>query len=128
MPETRVLIFAMPRLLDDILESVFADDPDVTVVRCSDNVASVADAVVMTDADVVIAQDRDANTAEVDALLRRTPHAQALTVADDARTAVLYELRPRRRLLGELSPHAVRSAVRDARRRGDLFFEPRPAP
>jgi hypothetical protein len=128
VPKTRVLIFAMPRLLDDILESVFEADPAVTVVRWPDESSSVGDAAAATEADVVLVGGRRAGTHEVDDLLHRVPHVRALAVAEDARTAVLYELRPDRRLLGELSPAAVLSAVHHARRRQDLFFEPRPAP
>lgn len=118
----------MPQLLDHILDSVFADDAEVTLLRAPAGVDSVAEAVTLTEPDVVIVAERRAGPHELDDLLRLAPHAQALTVADDARTAVLYELRPHRRLLGELSPASIRSAVHGARRRNDLFFEPRPAP
>lgn len=123
-----MLIYAMPKLLVDILDSVFADDAEVTVLHPPAGVDSVVDAVSLTKPDVVIVGEQQAGPRELDDLLRLAPHAQALTVAEDARTAVVYELRPHRRLLGELSPTSIRSAVRHARRRGDLFFEPRPAP
>ena len=123
-----MLIYAMPQLLDDILDSVFADDEEVTLLRAPSDVHSVVDAVTLTEPDVVIVAEHEAGLRELDNLLRLAPHAQALTIADDARTAVVYELRPRRRLIGELSPTSIRSAVHHARRRNDLFFEPRPAP
>jgi hypothetical protein len=123
-----VLIYAMPQLLDDILDSVFADDDEVTLLRVPADVDSVLEAMTLTEPDVVIVAEQEARPPEVDRLLRLAPHAQALTIAEDARTAVLYELRPHRRLLGELSPTSIRAAVHQARRRDDLLFEPRPAP
>jgi hypothetical protein len=118
----------MPQLLDDIFDSVFADDAEVTLLRVPPDVDSVVDAVTLTEPDVVIVEEQQAGLREVDNLLRLAPHAQALTIADDARTALLYELRPHRRLIGELSPTSIRSAVHQARRHSDLLFEPRPAP
>jgi hypothetical protein len=123
-----VLIYAMPQLLDEILDSVFSDDAQVTLLRVPSDVDSVVDAVTLTEPDVVIVEEQQAGPREVDNLLRLAPHAQALTIAEDARTALLYELRPHRRLIGELSPASIRSAVHHARRRSDLLFEPRPAP
>ena len=123
-----MLIYAMPQLLEEILDSVFADDAQVTLLRVPPDVYSVVDAVTLTEPDVVIVEEQQAGPREVDNLLRRAPHAQALTIAEDARSALLYELRPHRRLIGELSPTSIRSAVHHARRRNDLLFEPRPAP
>lgn len=130
MSHIRVLIFSMPRLLDDILGSFFSDDAGVTVMSCPPGVTSMADAATMIDADVVIAAERDAGPREISYLLERMPHTRALTVADDGHTGVLYELRPHRRLIGELSADSVRSTIRQAGRRGEHFFEsePRPAP
>lgn len=123
-----MLIYAMPQLLDDILDSAFADDSAVTLLRVPPDVDSVVEAVTRMEPDVVIVDEQRAGLREVDNLLRLAPHAHALTIAEDARSAVLYELRPHRRLIGELSPASIRSAVHHARRRSDLFFEPRPAP
>jgi hypothetical protein len=123
-----VLIYAMPQLLDEILDSVFADDARVTLLRVPSDVDSVVDAVTLTEPDVVIVEEQHAGPREVDNLLRLVPHAQALTIAEDASTALLYELQPHRRLIGELSPTSIRAAVYHARRRSDLLFEPRPAP
>jgi DNA-binding NarL/FixJ family response regulator len=127
VPETTVLIYAMPRLLDDILGSLVAGEPDVTVVHVAAGPESIAEVAARADADVVVAVERDAGPAAVSDLLQRVPHAQALTVSDDARTGVVYELRPHRKEI-ELSDDSVRSAIQRARRRHEPFFEPRPAP
>ena len=123
-----MLIYAMPQLLEDILDSVFADDAQVMLLRAPADVDSVVDAATLTEPDVVIVEEQQAGPREVDNLLRLVPHARALTIAEDARTALLYELLPHRRLIGELSPTSIRSAVYHARRQSDLLFEPRPAP
>lgn len=125
VPETRVLIYSMPRLLDDILGSLFADEADVSVVRAP--AGSIADAATLADADVVVAVESDAEPGVVSDLLRRVPHAQALSISDDARSVVVYELQPHRRRI-ELSGDSIRSTVRHARHRHEPFFEPRPAP
>ena len=127
MPTTRVLIFSMPRLLEDILSSFFRDDEAVTIVRCTRAVSSIAEAATLTEADVVIAVEQDAGPGAVSDLLRRLPHAQALAVADDARTGTVYELEPRHRRI-ELSSESVRSTIQQARRRHERLFEPRSAP
>lgn len=118
----------MPRLLEDIIGSLFSDDAEVTVLRCPRGATSLAEAGVLTDADVVIAAEQDAAPAEISALLQRLPQARALTVTDDGHSGVLYELLPHRRTIGQLSPDAVRSTIRQAARRTELVFEPRPAP
>jgi len=123
-----VLICSVPRLLDDILAALFSEDTGVTVVRCPPGVTSLPDAAALTEADVVIAAEQDAGPREVSALLERVPHVRALAVADDARTGLLYELHPRRRLIDELSAESVRAAICQARGRTELFFDPQPAP
>jgi hypothetical protein len=117
----------MPRLLEDILGSLFSDDDAVTIVRCTRAASSIAEAATLTEADVVIAVEQDAGPGEVSDLLRRLPHAQALAVADDARTGTVYELEPRHRRI-ELSSESVRSTIQRARRRHERLFEPRSAP
>ena len=126
MPETRVLIFSMPRLLDDILGSLFADEAGVTILRPVPG-RSIAEAASLAEADVVVAVEKDAGPGVISELLRRLPHAQALSVADDARTALVYELRPERDRI-ELSAETLSSTIRHARRRNEPLFEPRTAP
>jgi hypothetical protein len=118
----------MPRLLDDILGSLLRDEAGVAVVHCPPGASSLAEAAAMTDPDVVIAAEQDTGVSEVSALLKRHPQACALTVSDDGHSGVLYELRPHRRAIGELSAEAVRSTIRQAGRRAELVFEPQPAP
>jgi hypothetical protein len=128
VPQTRVLIFSMPRLLNEILGSVLRDDADVTVIQAPVGFGSLADAATLARADVVIAAEHDSSPAEVSALLEDYPHAHVLTVADDGRSGVLYELLPHRRVICDLSVDSVRWAIRHAARRSDRFFpDSRPA-
>jgi DNA-binding NarL/FixJ family response regulator len=55
-----VLIYAMPKLLVDILDSVFADDAEVTLLHPPADVDSVVDAVSLTKPDVVIVGEQQA--------------------------------------------------------------------
>jgi hypothetical protein len=118
----------MPRLLNDILGSLFADDAGVALLSCPPGATSLSGAAAMTDPDVVIAAEHDAGPSEVSSLLQRSPQVRVLTVTDNGRSGILYELRPHRRTIGELSADAVRSTIRQAGRGAELVFEPQPAP
>ncbi len=111
MPPTRVLIYPMPRLLQDILYTLASDVEEVELVGCPDDATGIDDAAVRTGADLVIACDRDAAWHAVDSLLKRMPRTRALAVSADGRSGVLYELRPVRRVIGELSAATLRAAV-----------------
>jgi hypothetical protein len=114
VPTTRVLIFPVPRLLHDILRKLLSDVENVEVVECPAGVGGIAEAAARTNADLVIASEQHAEPGAARALLARVPRARALAVSHDGRSAVLYELRPHRRAIGELSVETVRAAVRRA--------------
>jgi hypothetical protein len=50
----------------------------------------------------------------VPALLARWPGAQVMTVMPEGENAVVYELRPHRRTLGQMSPAEIVETLRDA--------------
>lgn len=49
-------------------------------------------------------------------LIHEYPHTRVLTLTDDGAEAYVYELRPHRVLIGELSPAALLEAVLDVRK------------
>ncbi len=106
----RVLLFAMPPLLQDILELLLRDVPGVELLVDAPG-TSLTTAASATSADVVIAEESAASPEAVCALLELRPHTRALAVAHDGRTGVLYELRPHRRVIGDLSPEALRAGI-----------------
>jgi hypothetical protein len=114
VPATRVLIFPLPRLLHDIIHELLSDVAGVELVDCPSGVGGIAEAAVQTNAHLVIASERQAQPQAARALLQRMPRAHALAVSHDGRSAVLYDLRPHRCPIGELSAATVRAAVRAA--------------
>ncbi len=111
MEAIRVLIFPMPRLLHDILRHLVSEIPGVETIDCADPAGGIAEAAVRSRADVVIAEQADAGPEQACALFERMPRSRALAVSHDGQGGVIYELRPQRRAIGELSPNTVRAAV-----------------
>ena len=71
-----------------------------------------------TRADVVLVGQRDSERAQIAASkLVEELHLKVLTIADDGRTGTLYELRPQRIPLGEMSAETLRTAIRGQRPR-----------
>ena len=88
MEPIRIVLADMPRMLRETLEEHDAD-------------------FVITGADVLRPDD-------VDALLEARPRMKVLAVVGDGRDAFLYELRPQKVPLGEVSPHTLLEAIRAA--------------
>jgi hypothetical protein len=91
-------------MLRSLLVSLLAAAPEVTVLEDADP-DEAADV-------VVLSQPDPENEAVPISMLLRSPRSRVLALAADARRAVLYELRPHRTALGELSPGALLAAVR----------------
>jgi hypothetical protein len=102
----------MPPLLLDMLHHVVASEPNMTVVgRVGD--ADLLATARRTRADVILVGQRAKDEREqYGRLLLRRPRLKGLAIAHDGRTGSLYELRPRRIPLGEMSADALRRAIR----------------
>lgn len=102
--EVRVLLLGLQGLLHDVIKDVLDRAPDLTVVAEPSNPAELPDAVRRTGAEVVVCA-LDEATAEQVGVRVLEPHARMKVVAiqDDGRRAVLWELRPNRREIGDLS-------------------------
>lgn len=111
VPPIRVLIFPMPRLLHDILHQLILEVPEVELIECPALAGGLAEAAQRTRADVVIANEADVRPSEACTLLEQMPRSRALAVSHDGHRGVIYELRPHRRTIGELSAGTVRAAV-----------------
>jgi hypothetical protein len=128
---TRVVIYPMPRLLHDILHQLLGELEGVELVDVSRDAGDLAAAASRAEADVVIAGEADAAPPAVGSLLDQVPRARALVVSHDGSSGVVYELRPVRRPLGELSAATLRQVVRAATPSFELLLAepiPRPAP
>ncbi|NIE58656.1 MULTISPECIES: hypothetical protein [unclassified Burkholderia] len=112
----RVLLAAMPALLADIVSQVVQSVPGTAIVgRLAEGEDLVA-AVRRTRTDVVVVGENEEDAKQEYApLMSGIPGIRVLTIASDGRTGQLYELRPKRTPLGELSVDALRRAIRDWR-------------
>lgn len=111
----RVLILDMPRMLHEIVHrSVDACEDMVVVGSVHDgDGASLADCVRATGPEVVVIGADHPDIAASRALAERSV-TKLLAVADDGGETFLYELRPSRTQLGELSTTALLAAIRSA--------------
>jgi hypothetical protein len=102
----RVALLDLPRMLSEIVEEILDQAEDVTVVAAGDEPR--------TDVFIVGAQHDELPPVGL-AQLERQPKAKVLTIDRNGRDAHLYELRPHRTALGELSADTLLSAVGAAR-------------
>jgi len=107
-----ILLAGVPPLLVDILRHIVASEPDMTVVgRVGDG--DLFAAAQRTGADVIlIGQKANDNREQYNDLLLRQARLKVLTIADDGKTGSLYELRPQRIPLSEVSADVLCAAIR----------------
>ncbi|MDQ6610861.1 MAG: hypothetical protein M3Y64_00390 [Gemmatimonadota bacterium] len=112
MSQIRVVIASMPRLLHDIVHSVLSAESDIVIAdsRASTREIPAADALRHTD--VVIVAEPEFAEMDYESMLYQHPRVRVVAIAGDGREAALYELRPARIALGELSPQTLVQAVR----------------
>ena len=99
----RVALQVQPPVLHSLVVSLLSTDPGVQVVAGGES------------PDVVVVSQADPENEDVSVdMLLRSPRSRVLALASDARNAVLYELRPHRTPLGELSRESLLAAVHAA--------------
>jgi hypothetical protein len=104
----------MPRILREIIVQAVADEPDLEIVPFEAHGVALRQTVKSGRADFVIA-GADYDFHEVAQVLEERPRLRVLAVAGHGREAFLYELRPTRTPLGEVSPRTIVEAIRGAR-------------
>lgn len=110
---TRILLVEMPRILCDILADVLSAEPDMEVVGVLSSRGKLRATVAETRAEVVVVALEDSELPEdCGRLLRAHPSMRVLGVASGGRHGFLYELRPLKESLGELSPRGLVEAIR----------------
>jgi hypothetical protein len=113
LDEIRIFLLNMRGVLGDVIKAVLYTCDDVTVVGESLDVADVRSLVDRTGVDVIICHLDDTATAGVArGLFARHRRVKVIAVREDGRRAVLWELRPERSVLGDLSPALLVEAVR----------------
>lgn len=116
MPEPiRVLLVDMPRIPRELIERAVAAEPDMVVVGSTPDVDELAPALSSSDPEFVILGLVGAGLpASAERVLDEHARLKMLGVEVREGTAILYELRPERAELGEVSPADVVAAIRNA--------------
>ena len=101
----RVALRVQPPVLHSLLVGLLSTDPEVQVLEdAAADDANTADV-------VVLSQPDPENDSAALSMLYRSPRSRVLALGADARRSVLYELRPHRTPLGELSRESLLAAV-----------------
>jgi DNA-binding NarL/FixJ family response regulator len=116
MEQVRVLLLEVPHLLREILEQAIQVDDECELVTDPDVTATFGDRIVPDV--VVLGLTAEGDATLVPALLARWPRARVVTVMPHGDAATIYELRPDRRMLDEMSPTEIVNALRHAVRCG----------
>jgi hypothetical protein len=105
----------MPRMLRDIITQTVSHEPDMVLVGEHTERTDLVSAARASQADVVVVGVSDAELpAQCEALFMMSPGIRVLGITGDGRRAFLWELRPNRTPLGEVSPEGLVEAIRTA--------------
>jgi len=119
----------LPRMLSEILTEVLGGQRDMEKVGELANRSGLERAVAATAADVVLLGLPDSDLpGDCVAVFTAHPSIRMLGVVGDGRRAFLYELRPQRSPLGEVSPDGLVAAIRAASVRPRGVAVPVPSP
>jgi chemotaxis response regulator CheB len=106
----RVALMSMRPRLRDILTDVVAREKDMKLIPCQ---IGPDDEVAVVRPDVIVCEIEDPTDDEFPTrLLRTLPSARVLMVADAGDQAAVYELRPTRKVLLNVSMNQVIHAIR----------------
>lgn len=114
MTRKRVVLVALPALMEDLVRRACLADGEIDVELSIDSVDELRTQLARCKPDVVIAAVRDGDaSATVLAMLQLRPMLRVLLIALSGAVADLYELRPEQTRLGPVSPTEIVRAVRD---------------
>lgn len=103
----------MSPLLREIVRETLVREPDLEVVAEHAADVDLSSAVESADADFVIVGSEALAHACVRSVVAADLGVRALELHEDGKEGVLYELRPHRVSLGEISPEALLHAIRE---------------
>jgi DNA-binding NarL/FixJ family response regulator len=108
------LLVDLPQLVQGLLDGTLARQPDMTVVGRAATSAGMADAARATHPQFVVVGLHGSELPQACRdLLAEQPRLRVLGIEADAGRAHLYELRPERVDIGEVSPADVVDAIRE---------------
>jgi DNA-binding NarL/FixJ family response regulator len=110
--QTRIVLINMTPLLREIVGEAVDREPDLELVGEHEAAVDVRAAVEHDKADFVIVGADSAAGERVRALVGGAPGLRALELRACGKESVLYELRPHRVALGEISPATLLQTIR----------------
>jgi DNA-binding NarL/FixJ family response regulator len=110
----RIALVDMPQMLREITRAVVEAEPGAEIVAEYAAPAPLAEVVRSSDVQFVVVRDTPEMSAEATSLLADSRGVGVLAISDDGRSSVLYELKPHRAPLGEVSPERLVDAIRSA--------------
>jgi DNA-binding NarL/FixJ family response regulator len=123
LEQIRIVLVGMPRMLREIVREIVTTQLDMSVVAETTDPAALLRLLRRKDAQLVVAGADDLQGADVERLLDAHPRLKLLSIRDDGRQILLYELRPRKVALGELAPSTLAAAIRAVSSRRPLRFD-----
>jgi DNA-binding NarL/FixJ family response regulator len=114
LESTRIVLVDMAPLLREIVRETLARETDLDIVAEHDADVDVASAVEEAAADFVIVGSGVTAHASIASIVGAERGVRALEVRSDGKESVLYELRPHRVSLGEISPEILLRTIRAA--------------
>jgi DNA-binding NarL/FixJ family response regulator len=110
---TRVLLLEIPAMLADLLKGIVQADDQIEIVAELADATDLIEVSDRADAHVVIINLPDSDLpASCSALLGERPRMRVIGLAGHGRNGFLWELRPHRLALGEISPSTLLPAIR----------------
>jgi DNA-binding NarL/FixJ family response regulator len=111
----RVVLLEMPQMLRDILKTTIGRQPDIELIDEAPDDAETQRAIPHV---VLVSTESPSDADGTSTLLSRWPRARIIAIEVSGRQASLYELRPCKMELGQLSPTELLEGIRAAARRG----------
>lgn len=115
MERIDLLLACMPRFLADILSEHIGGQPDMHILGKLEDCDELAGEIGRLSPDVVVLGTHSRDLPESHAaLLRSAPDLKVITIERDGQRATLYELRPSRTLVADLSVESFLNLIRSA--------------
>jgi DNA-binding NarL/FixJ family response regulator len=111
----RIALVDLPPMLESIVRDVVAAQSDMEVVDPPERLRGPAAAEL--DADVVVVGRGAGGEEALEQLLDARARLRVLAISSDGRSGALFELVPRERPLGDISPTSLLGAIRKSARR-----------
>lgn len=109
----RVVLAEIPPMLSDIVRETVANETDMAVVAEFGERSALLAALATNGGDVVIFGTSDPDESAVPCnLLGASPRVKVLMLEIKGLRAVIYELRPHKKSLGDVSPQRLVQAIR----------------